>query len=85
MLTIKKINTLKPRVRVRKLGAIFHEAYLGVSFDESYLKECMELLLSQKKTEKIYFSFLKKEERVGKIYITVPSIFLERLLQIGIE
>ena len=47
MLTIKKINTLKPRVRVRKLGAIFHEAYLGVSFDESYLKECMELLLSQ--------------------------------------
>ncbi len=47
MLTIKKINTLKPRVRVRKLGAIFHEAYSGVVFDDSYLNECLNLLLSQ--------------------------------------
>ena len=47
MLTIKKINTLKPRVRVRKLGAIFHEAYSGVIYDEPYLKECLDLLLSQ--------------------------------------
>ena len=47
MLTIKKINTLKPRVRVRKLGAIFHEAYSGVVYEESYLKECLNLLLSQ--------------------------------------
>ena len=47
MLTIKKINSLKPRVRVRKLGAIFHEAYSGVIYDESYLKECLDLLVSQ--------------------------------------
>ena len=47
MLTIKKINSLKPRVRVRKLGAIFHEAYSGVVYEESYLKECLDLLVSQ--------------------------------------
>ena len=47
MLTIKKITTLKPRVRVTKLGAIFHEAYSGVVYDESYLKECLDLLISQ--------------------------------------
>ena len=47
MLTIKKIKTLKPRVRVRKLGAIFHEAYSGVTFDSGYLTECLAFLLSQ--------------------------------------
>ena len=47
MITTKKIKTLNPRVRVRKLGAIFHEAYSGVAFDEEYLEECFLLLLSQ--------------------------------------
>ncbi|MGN1163988.1 MAG: TrmH family RNA methyltransferase [Candidatus Ornithospirochaeta sp.] len=47
MLTIKKINTLKPRVRVRKLGGIFHEAYSGAEYEEDYLQSCFSLLLSQ--------------------------------------
>ena len=79
MLTIKKINSLKPRVRVRKLGAIFHEAYSGVVYEESYLKECLDLLVSQElltitdKNNILLFSSV--EERDGKIFIIALYIF----------
>ena len=47
MLTIKKIKSLKPRVRVRKLGGIFHEAYSGVQYGSDYLSSCLSQLLSE--------------------------------------
>ena len=47
MLTIKKIRSLKPRVRVRKLGGIFHEAYSGVQYGFDYLSSCLSQLLSE--------------------------------------
>lgn len=45
MITIKKIATLKPRVQLRKLGAIFHEASLK-NLDEEYLEDAYRFLLS---------------------------------------
>ena len=47
MLTIKKINSLKPRVRVRKIGGIFHEAYSVGGMGEDYLKAILEILLKE--------------------------------------
>lgn len=47
MLTLKKLRSLKPRVRVRKAGGIFHEAYGGVKFEEGYLEECLSILLGE--------------------------------------
>lgn len=46
MITIKKIETLKPRVRIRKLGGIFHEATY-TEFDKEYLESAYLCLLRQ--------------------------------------
>ncbi len=46
MITIRKIKTLRPRVRVRKLGEVFHEASLS-SVDGEYLKSALEALLEE--------------------------------------
>lgn len=44
MITIKKIATLKPRVQLRKLGGIFHEAEQKF-FESSYLEDAFAFLL----------------------------------------
>ncbi len=46
MITIKKIKSLKPRVRVRKLGEIFHNTCV-TPFDEEYLRSALDTLLSE--------------------------------------
>ena len=89
MLTIKKIRSLKPRVRVRKLGGIFHEAYSGVQYGSDYLSSCLSQLLSEdlleeKDRKDILFSLIM-EGKAGRIYITGPSIFWGRLLQTGTQ
>lgn len=45
MITIKKISTLKPRVQIRKLGGIFHEAFVKPS-DEAYVNSAYEYLIN---------------------------------------
>lgn len=55
MITIKKIETLKPRVRIRKLGGIFHEA-VYTEFDKDYLESAYQCLLRQE--------LLTEEDRV---------------------
>lgn len=44
MITIKKISTLKPRVQLRKLGGIFHEASIK-ELDIDYLNDAYRYLL----------------------------------------
>lgn len=43
MITIKKISTLKPRVQVRKVADVFHEAK-SEGYEPEYLEECISLL-----------------------------------------
>ncbi len=61
MITIKKIKSLKPRVRVRKLGEVFHIAAIS-PVDRAYLEEALsalldEELLSKKDREDISYFF----------------------------
>ncbi len=46
VITIKKIKTLKPRVRVRKLGEVFHNAGFQ-PVDKKYLEEALSVLLEE--------------------------------------
>ncbi len=46
MITIKKIKSLKPRVRVRKLGEVFHIATVS-PVDREYLEEALSVLLEE--------------------------------------
>ncbi len=45
MITIKKIATLKPRVQLRKLGGIFHEA-LPRNLESEYLSDAFDYLMA---------------------------------------
>lgn len=46
MITIKKLESLKARVRVRKIGEIFHSANF-YSFSKEYLESALALLLNE--------------------------------------
>lgn len=63
MITIKKISTLKPRVQLRKIADIFHEASSN-DLDRDYLEEAFNLLSSTNLITEEDFSklsyFLKK-------------------------
>lgn len=82
MITIKKIKSLKPRVRVRKLGEIFHLAAVS-SVDRAYLEEALsvllgEELLSKKDREDIaYFYSLGGREDYDDIYYRTLTILGE--------
>ena len=45
MITIKKISSLKPRVQLRKVADVFHEAKSN-GLETDYLEECLSLLPS---------------------------------------
>ncbi len=82
MITIKKIRTLKPRVRVRKLGEIFH-----LASDENYGRDYLEAalgellsqeLLSEKDREDIsYFYSRGGREDMEDIYYRTLTILGE--------
>jgi len=82
VITIKKIKSLKPRVRVRKLGEIFHLAAVS-SVDRAYLEEALsvllgEELLSKKDREDIaYFYSLGGREDYDDIYYRTLTILGE--------
>ncbi len=82
MITIKKIRSLKPRVRVRKLGEVFHLATLS-HLDDEYIKDALnellqEELLSQKDREDIlYFYSRGGREDYEDIYYRTLSILGE--------
>ena len=66
MITVKKIASLKPRVQLRKVADVFHEAK-SENLDREYLKECLSLLpgtglLSPDDMEKLYYFFDKDTE-----------------------
>lgn len=46
MITVKKLESLKARVRVRKIGEIFHSASFS-SFSKEYLESVLALLLKE--------------------------------------
>lgn len=50
MITLKKIETLKPRVRIRKIAEVFHLASVS-NVDESYLHDIYSLLFKQELLE----------------------------------
>ena len=61
MITIKKIASLKPRVQLRKVSDVFHEAK-SENLDSEYLEECLSLLpstglVSPADMEKLYYFF----------------------------
>ena len=84
MITIKKIRSLKPRVRVRKLGEVFHLATV-MDYDDEYIKEALEELLqqellSQKDREDIlYFYTRGGKEDYEDIYYRTLSILGESI------
>lgn len=63
MITIKKIASLKPRVQLRKVADVFHEAK-SENLDREYLEECLSLLpatglVSSDDIEKLNYFFSK--------------------------
>ncbi len=82
MITIKKIRSLKPRVRVRKLGEIFHLATL-TSLDKGYIKDALdelveeELLSKKDKEDILYFYSRGGKEDWDDIYYRTLSILGE--------
>ncbi|MBQ0070819.1 MAG: TrmH family RNA methyltransferase [Spirochaetales bacterium] len=82
MITIKKIETLKPRVRIRKLGGIFHEA-VYTEFDAAYLESAYQCLLGQelltKETREKVEYFYKKGDKLSydDIYYTLLDLLGE--------
>lgn len=66
MITIKKISSLKPRVQLRKVADVFHEAK-SENLDSEYLEECLSLLpstglVSPDDMEKLYYFFNKSTD-----------------------
>lgn len=45
MITIKKIETLKPRLKVRKVGELMHLAYRGEVLEKEYVDSLLSILL----------------------------------------
>ena len=82
MITIKKIKTLKPRVRVRKLGEIFHNTNV-TPFEEEYLSSALDMLLSEEllsdKDREDILSFYKKggKEDYEDIYYRTLTVLGE--------
>lgn len=82
VITIKKIKSLKPRVRVRKLGEVFHLAAIS-PVDREYLEEALsvlleEELLSKKDREDIaYFYSRGGREDFDDIYYRTLAILGE--------
>ena len=82
MITVKKIASLKPRVQLRKVADVFHEAK-SENLDREYLKECLSLLpgtglLSPDDMEKLYYFFDKNtESSFGDIYYYLLNLLGE--------
>ena len=82
MITIKKIRTLKPRVRVRKLGEIFHLSTVE-NYDRAYVDAALDELLSQEllsdkdKEDISYFYSRGGREDMEDIYYRTLSVLGE--------
>ncbi|MCR5731687.1 MAG: TrmH family RNA methyltransferase [Sphaerochaetaceae bacterium] len=46
MITIKKIETLKPRLKIRKVGELMHLAYSGEVLESEYIESLLSIVLS---------------------------------------
>ena len=82
MITIKKIKTLKPRVRVRKLGEILHLATYS-TLDKDYVDSAYRALLEEEllsnEDRRLIESFYKKggKEDLDDIYYRTLTILGE--------
>ncbi len=82
MITIKKIRTLKERVRVRRLGEIFFLA-TRTELDPSYVKEALDTLLEEEllskkdKEDILYFYKMGGKEDYRDIYYRTLTILGE--------
>ncbi len=82
VITIKKIRTLKPRVRVRRLGEIFFLS-TRMELDPGYVKEALETLLSEEllslkdREDILYFYNRGDKEDYLDIYYRTLSILGE--------
>ncbi len=79
MITVKKFQTLKPRVQLRKAADIFHEASIKQT-DEHYLEAVLGIVLSSSLVDREAASrieaFFRKGDRVSfdDIYYTLLSL-----------
>lgn len=88
MLTIRKIESLKPRTRVRKCGTLMHLASQGEPLNREYAESLLGILLSSdipSKEDKQYFSsafrrYLCGESLAGEdIYYRVLKVLGEEV------
>ena len=60
MITIKKIETLKPRLKIRKVGELMHLSYKGEKLENEYVRSLLSILLSSELVSERDKEFFRK-------------------------
>lgn len=87
MITIRKIETLRPRLRVRKVGELMHLAFRGEELEEEYVDSLLAILLESdipSQADKDFFSHSFNSFKMGE-RLAAEDIYYRTLTLLGEE